>query len=101
MSVKILKLASGEEIIGDVILPADRFEVDIKKPVRIISVPTQDGEMTGFMPWLHYTDDDPITIHRDHVVCVVDPVNDVLNGYNSQFGSGVVIARPGPKLSRD
>jgi len=88
MSTKIVRLTSGEEIICSYSEKDGMCE--LKKPAIII--PTGQGQL-GLMPWLGYADlgGKPVEIDSKFIVFVVDAQNDLLNEYNSAFGSGLFV----------
>ena len=84
--IKLLKLKSGEELIGDVTVVGD--SVTIAHPCQIM--PTQDG--LGFTPWPTLSKHGPVTITKDWVICITDPIDAARDGWNSKFGSGIVLS---------
>jgi hypothetical protein len=97
MSTKIVRLTSGEEIIC--FYSEEDGISELKKPAIII--PTGQGQLS-IMPWLAYADlaDKSIKIDKRFIVFVVDCQTDMLNEYNSAFGSGLFIpTSPGPALA--
>ena len=83
--IKLVKLKSGEELIGDVTVVG--ASVTIAHPCQIM--PTQDG--LGFSPWPTLSKHGPVTISRDWVICITDPIDGARDGWNSKFGSGIVL----------
>lgn len=92
MSVKIIKLINGEELLADVVNP--NFDpITIKNPVRIVVMPNKIDPKTpniGFAPWAEFSDDKEITIDKHHVVAIMTPIKEFVNQYNSMFGGLVV-----------
>jgi len=81
----------------------DEYDLNIKNPVQIISVPPQsnkDQGGIGFAPYLAFAEEfvTGITIKKEDVICVTTPVIDILNQYNKMFGSGIEIAPAGLRL---
>jgi len=89
MAVKVLKLTSVEDIIGDY------EEVDgkcfMENPAKLIMVPTEDGGMgMGIMPWVPYTDDEKVEIKKECIMLKpMEPSQGIRNEYNVRFGTGV------------
>ena len=83
--VKLVKLKSGEEIVGDVTVVGD--SVAIANPCQIM--PQQQG--LGFMSWPPFSKNDNVSIPLDCTICIVDAVDEVVNAWNSKFGSGIVL----------
>lgn len=94
-NIKCVRLTGGEEIMGDVVQLGDG-EIHIEDPAAIHMMPNQSGQMQlGMLPWLPYSDDRKFVIATDKVVTVHTPSRDLLNRYNSIFGSGIEIAPAG------
>jgi len=83
--IKLVKLKSGEELIGDVTVVGD--SVTIANPCQIM--PTQEG--LGFAPWPPFSKNDNVTIGRDWIICIVEAVDPARDAWNSKFGSGIVL----------
>jgi hypothetical protein len=91
-NIKILKLVTGEEILGE-IMPSGDAVCIIKNPVRIIVMPNKMDPKTpnvGFAPWAEFSDQKSFTIDKSHVLCIIDPIKEFINQYNSMFGGLVV-----------
>ena len=84
--MKLVRLSSGEEIIGKVIERND--EIEIKDGYSLI--PAGEGKI-GFMPFMAYTEADKgVTIDKRFVMFVVTPVEDLVNQIR-QMDSGIVV----------
>ena len=84
MDVKIVKLTSGEELIGE-------FDAEtgvIKNPVVMIPV---SKEQIAFQPWLPYAEDKEYTLKEDQIHLTATPSATITNEYNRIYGSGLVI----------
>lgn len=73
------------------------FEVVVKHPVMVMLVPSRDrseSSSIAFTPFLNYTEEfeTGIKIHRSDILTMTTPVVELLNQYNSIFGSGIVLA---------
>ena len=106
-NVQILKLTSGEDIIGDVTevaLEGGKM-LQIHKPCYIMMRPKPENEyefVVGLTPYSPYARDTTIPIMPMHVISVYYPSTDLLNEYNRRYGSGLVVpddkvASPAPK----
>ena len=100
MSVKILRLTSGEQLISDV---TEKIEggYTLKNPAMLI--PAGQGQL-GLAPWMPYADTQALELPASEVSFVVEPVTDLKNEYSQAFGSGLVVpdkkvATPVLKLS--
>ena len=91
-NVKILKLITGEELLGEM-LPGGPSVCEIKNPVRIVVMPNKMDPKTpnvGFAPWAEFSDQKTFIIDKSHVLCIIDPITEFVNQYNSMFG-GLVL----------
>lgn len=89
MNIKILKLITGEEIIGEVAFE-DETLITLKNPLAIVIRPSQDGFTFGFMPWCSLIEGERlVSIGLSNVVTMGNPTDEVKNTYSSMFG-GIV-----------
>jgi len=91
-NVKILKLITGEELLGE-ILPGGPSVCEIKNPVRIVVMSNKMDPKTpnvGFAPWAEFSDQKTFIIDKSHVLCIIEPIKEFVNQYNSMFG-GLVL----------
>ena len=87
MSVTVVRLNSGEEIICDSEVKGKIRT--IKKPCIII--PTGQGQI-GLMPWLGYGEvANGVEVKESFVAFTFEPSAQLRNEYSSVFGSGLVI----------
>lgn len=96
-NLKILKMISGEELLGEVTRETDTH-LEVKNIVRIVIMPTASNPKTptvGFAPWADFSDEKEFTIHKAHVIVTMKPVKEFANQYNSMFGG---IVAPSSKL---
>lgn len=98
-NVRIFKLMSGEEVIGELVQSELMIstKVQVKNPAKILV--SQQG--VGMIPFCMLSKDQVVDINQDHVTCITTPEDEVANGYNSKFGSGIVIATGGSQLQID
>lgn len=87
--IKIIKLITGEDIISDVIVDEVNNKVLLKKPFRFMMT----AEGIGSIPFVPFSKDEEYKISLNHVVAIAEPEDDFLNAYNSQHGSGIVVAK--------
>ena len=83
--IRLVKLKSGEEIIGDVTVIGD--DVIISNPCQIM--PTDQG--LCFTPWPPFAKHDNVTVKMDWVICVTQPIDAARDAWNSKFGSGIIL----------
>ena len=84
VSVKIVKLLSGEELIGEF----DEGTYTIKNPVVMIPV---DNQKIAFSPWMPYSEDKEFLLKENQVSVIATPSKTIVNEYNRAFGSGIVM----------
>ena len=95
--VQILKISSGEEIIGKVtdLVVQDRQIICVQKPAVIILQPTDnEGKFgIGLAPYAPYAVENTIHIMPNHVIGVMQPTEQLVDEYNSQYGSDVIMPK--------
>lgn len=95
--IKILKLVTGEELIGDADEVANQLnQIKFAKPCVVQLVPSRsNAEQVGMalIPYASYTKDHTIMVDKDAVVWEQEPVDEIRNQYNSIFGNGIVLAK--------
>jgi hypothetical protein len=95
--IKILKLVTGEELLGDVDEIANQLnQIKCLKPCILQLVPSRNNpEQLGMalVPYAAYVKDHTIMIDKNSVVWEQEPVDEVRNQYNSIFGNGIVLAK--------
>ena len=84
VSVKIVKLFSGEELIGEF----DEEKHTIKNPVVMVPV---NNEKIAFQPWIPYSEDKEFQLKEEQVSIIATPSKTIVNEYNRAFGSGIVM----------
>ena len=91
--IKILKLSTGEEIIGDV-TSADITFV-IKNACVLQMMPTRSDPskaMMALIPYCSHVKNSILEISIQHIVWDGEPVEELYNQYNSIFGTGIQLA---------
>lgn len=88
MNVKIVKLITGEEIVAEVSKTSDS-NVVLKNPQKFMLT----AEGLASMPLMPLSKDKEYTIFLNHVLFTAEPEDDIKNAYNSQYGSGIVVAK--------
>ena len=84
MNIKIIRIVSGEELIGD----WNDETKTITQPV--VMVPLGKDQL-GFQPWIPYSEDEEITLKDQHIVVILTPDTKLQNEYNRVYGSGLVV----------
>lgn len=97
MEIRILKLVTGEEIIGE--LMGDGGKITLKNPVQIAVMRGKDGmPNVGFAPFPAYAEESKnksIDFRLEHVIYSYTPAEDFCKNYEQIFGLGLVL--PGEK----
>lgn len=91
--VKLVRMKSGEELIGKVSETENGYRVE--KPT--VLVPTGNGSV-GLMPYMPYTKavDEGLDVPADFVLFVLELHTELLNHYNTNFGSGLFVPETAP-----
>lgn len=84
--IKLVKLITGEELVAEI---KDGVEnVELKNPVAFTL--TQNGmRMIGY-PLIPIEGN--LVIDKKCIIYMVDVITEIVNGYNKQFGNGIVLA---------
>ncbi len=64
--------------------------IEFKNPVACVLQRRQEGPALGFMPWMQ-AGDGPFVIRKDKIICAVEVADEVKNGYNQIFGTGIMV----------
>lgn len=89
MTLQALKLASGEELVVDVVEENDEM-LTFKNPTGIVLRNTNSGPAIGFLPWMKASNG-PFVMKKTMIVCTAEVAEEVKNGYNQIFGAGIVV----------
>lgn len=92
MPIQIVRLINGEELLGQV-MPSASDVVKIQNPVRVVVMPNKLDPKTpnvGFAPWAEFSEDKVFEIDKRHVLCIITPIKEFINQYNTMFG-GLVL----------
>jgi hypothetical protein len=90
--IKLVRLSTGEELITKLKSETDE-SYTLSKPAILIPA---GKDQLAFGQWLPYAEiEDGITISKEYVIFVVDPVDDLKNQYSTSFGSGIVVPPTG------
>ena len=84
MNVKIIRLVSTEELIGD----WNEETKTVTNPVVMIPVAK---DQLGFSPWVPYVDEEEVQLKEQHIVTVLTPDKKLQNEYNRVYGSGLIV----------
>ena len=93
MTVKLIRMWSGEDVITDVVEKTTDYYI-IENP--IVAVPTQQEGRIGFAPWSPLlSKGEGIEVTKKYVVYIGNPQEEIIEQYKSMFGK---ISTPTKKL---
>lgn len=98
--IKYVKLITGEEVIAKV-EELDENTYIFRLPVKVNLFPTppsedKKGEVTiGLFPFGTIAVNHTLHVSKSNVIWVEDPVEELYNQYNKNFGSGLEIISKG------
>jgi len=94
MEIKILKLITGEEVLGEVEIESET-EVVLVNPVGVAIVRGKDGQPNvGFAPFPMHAEPktgSTIAFAKRNVLYSYVPAKEFVDNYNQIFGSGIVL----------
>ena len=92
MTVKLVRIWSGEDVITDIV-KEDTDSITITDP--IVAVPSQQQGQIAFAPWSPLLQKDKLEVTKKYIVYIGDPQDEIIEQYNSMFGK---ISKPTKKL---
>ena len=92
MTVKLIRMWSGEDVIADVI-EENEYTITMEHP--IVAVPSQQAGQIAFAPWSPLLQKDKLEVTKKYVVYIGDPQDEIIEQYNSMFGK---LSAPTKKL---
>ena len=88
MAVKLFNLISGQECLVDIKEEKDSTD-DCKNVIQLIPDPQNGGvAMIGYP--MFKDDDSSVELGKDKIICVSEPLQELINQYNQQTGTGIV-----------
>ena len=93
--VKIVKIITGEEVVCEY-KDNDNGTATVKNAARFVA--THEG--VGMMPLSPFSKDKEFTIKNEHVIFIGDVEDEIFNSWNSQYGSGLVLASGNVKSAK-
>ena len=95
MSIQVIKLNCGDEVMGNMNGNGDGDTFVVEKPARVIIVPTEnEGMGVALMPWFPYCRDEKVSVKEDAIITRFNPTDELKNEYRKHFGSGLDIPTP-------
>ena len=92
MTVKLIRMWSGEDVIADIV-EENTDSVVITDP--IVAVPSQEQGRIAFAPWSPLLQKDKLEVTKKYIVYIGDPQAEIIEQFNSMFGK---ISKPTKKL---
>lgn len=90
--IKVIKLITGEEVVGEVSYDGATVIVDKPCAVMLVSAKsTPDQHSMALIPYAAYTNGHTIKIKESSIIWEADLQEDVYNQYNMLFGTGIQI----------
>ena len=93
MTIGVIKLITGEEIIGEIEIQPSYVTLTNVGVVQL--VPTQTGVGMSLYPFAPYAEESKFSFKNEHIITSFEPSVDLRNNYNKMFGSGIQIASAG------
>tara|TARA_B100000131_G_scaffold49211_1_gene43853 strand:- start:65 stop:349 length:285 start_codon:yes stop_codon:yes gene_type:complete len=92
MTVKLIRMWSGEDVIADIV-EENTDSVVITDP--IVAVPSQQEGRIAFAPWSPLLQKDKLEVTKKYIVYIGDPQTEIIEQFNQMFGK---ISKPTKKL---
>lgn len=93
MALRIIRLLTGEEIVGD-ITNEDANHYTIENPCSLgLGMGPNGKPALNMQPMMLFSDQRVVKINRQHVMFDVSVAIEIQNKYNEIFGSGIVVAQ--------
>ena len=92
MTVKLIRMWSGEDVIADVI-EENEYTIVMENP--IVAVPSNQQGQIAFAPWSPLVKKDKLEIVMSYIVYIADPQDEIIEQYKTMFGK---ISTPTKKL---
>jgi hypothetical protein len=89
MTIQALKLVNGEELVAEIVTETETT-IEFKNPLACVMQRGEQGPMLGFMPWMQAAEG-PFIISRDKIITIAEVAQEIKNGYNNIFGTGIVV----------
>lgn len=90
MSLKLIKLSYGEEVLAEVkTVITNQNQYTLEDAVVIQPAPDQEGNMQlQFLPWTMamFAADNTVTVERSHVVAEATPAEELVARHSQIFG---------------
>lgn len=96
--IQLITLKTNHTLMGDVEEKVGAYT--IKQPVQVVTQPSQQGPMIGFVPFVEFAEEfkTGFILDVNDILFTSTPVVELVNQYNQMFGSGIQIASVIPKV---
>jgi len=97
-NLRIIKLVTGEEIVGD-IKESNEKTLRIENPCILGIGMNPNGKASLQMqPMLLFSEQKVVELKTDHILYTVSVATEIKNKYNEIYGSGIVVPKKSPIL---
>jgi hypothetical protein len=88
-NLKIFRLSTGEDVIGQKIDNNNSEVTDIKLPFVIVPMQSKPGGPVSLAltPYMPYAEEDTVSIKKNNIVAEVTPKTEIGNSYNQHLGN--------------
>lgn len=99
MNVKLMRLSTGEDLIGD-LLTNENGNVVVENPciVYLSQNPNGGPANLGMTRWMPYAENKEFTLDSKYIVTIADPVEELAKQYDGVFGAGLILPKAGLSL---
>ena len=91
----MIRMITGEELLGKRISETDEC-IELENLVVVHQAPSQnnsDAATIYLYPYAQLANSKKFSIRKSAMVCVYEPIVELLNKYNSVFGSGIILPK--------
>ena len=83
MTIKLIRMWSGEDVIADVI-EENEYTITMENP--IVAVTSQQAGQIALAPWTHLHKKGKIKVAEKYVVYIGEPQEEIVEEYKTMFG---------------
>lgn len=98
-AIRLVIMDTGEHILGYVENPDAEDAIVIEKPVSLVPDPSSEGRSMMFIPYLQFSVEDSAPFPLRGIRHILTPVAQLCDGYDKQFGSGLILPNSGLSLA--
>ncbi len=96
MEILVARLLTGEEVLGKCVSNSEENVVTFENLVTVQQGPSKNNpeSTTIFLsPFAPLSDSKKISLNKTQILCMYAPIVELLNKYNSVFGSGIILPK--------